>query len=219
MSMDEFKKDLEENKRSNGDRAERFKLRNGNNNIVILTNPIGFSTAFGLGIAYEGCGYAQYAGRKYKCYVLDLTDNQVKVADFSYTVAKSLSALSDGERTKFEGFPMPYSINLKSENAGTKEVKTDVLAMGDYTVSNDVAEQLSGFSPISEVLENLKKWQMKQNESLEAQEKIADFIAKKEKEKAEREAKKLKDKSMGENVVQVDPDYPQDEISSEDIPF
>lgn len=220
--MDEFKKDLESNKRGNDERADRFKLKNGDNKIVILTNPIGFSTVFGLGIAYEGCGYAQYAGRKYKCYVLDTTDNKVKIADFSYTTAQKLSALSEGTRTAFEGFPMPYVVNLKTDNAGTKEVTTDVLAMEDYSVDSAVLEQLEAYSPIQEVIDNLKKWQKKQNEeNPEMPGKIEAYIAKREKEVAEHQAKANKDSKIAESTVQIDPDYPiEDETSDgEEIPF
>lgn len=219
MSMDDFKKDLEENKRDDN-RAERFKLKNGDNKLVILTNPIGFSQVFGIGIAYDNCGYGQHAGRKYKCYVLDLTDERVKIADFSYTTAKKLSALSEGARTKFEGFPMPYVVNLKTEKAGTKEVETDVLADEDYNPTTATIEELSKFSPIQEVLDNLKKWQKKQvEENPELQQKIADFNAKKEKELADKETNKNKDKNMAEASVQVDPDYPDETINPEDIPF
>lgn len=209
--MDEFKNDLENNKRGNDERAVKFKLKNGDNNIVILTNPIGFSSVFGLGLVYEGCGYAQYAGRKYKCYLLDLTDNAVKMADFNYTDAQNLAALSEGAKTKFTGFPMPYSINLKTSKAGTKEVKTDILAMDDYVVPEPVLKQLEAYSPIQEVIDNLKKWQKKQNEeNPEMAGKISAYVAKREKEVAERQAKANKDSKMGESTVQIDPDYPDD---------
>lgn len=214
--MDEFKQDLENNKRTNDNRADRFKLKNGDNKIVILTNPIGFSSVFGLGIAYEGCGYAQYAGRKYKCYVLDIADDKVKIADFNYTVAQGLAALSEGTRTAFEGFPMPYALNLKTSNSGTKEAETDILAMEDYIVSDAVLSQLEAYSPIQEVIDNLKKWQKKQNEeNPDMTGKIETFIAKKEKEQQERQAKALKDKGIED--VQIDPDYSDEEVS--EIPF
>lgn len=218
--MDDFKKDLQENKRGEDNRAERFKLVNGDNKIVILTNPIGFSTVFGIGMAYEDCGYGQYAGRKYKCYVLDTTDDKVKIADFSYTTAQKLSALSEGTRTAFEGFPMPYAINLKTSKAGTKEVMTDCLAMEDYTLSEAVLAQLEGFSPIQEVIDNLKKWQKKQNEeNPEMKAKIEAFLAKKEKEQEERMANTEKDKHMAESSVQIDPDYPDEELPEGITPF
>lgn len=221
-NMEEFKKDIENNKRGNDNRAERFKLKNGDNKVVILTNPIGFSTVFGIGIAYEDCGYGQYAGRKYKCYVFDMADNKVKIADFSYTTAKKLSALSEGARTAFDGFPMPYAVNLKTDKAGTKEVETDVLAMEDYELTDPVLAQLEAFSPIQEVIDNLKKWQKKQNEeNPEMKDKIEAFLEKKEQEQKERDEKRNKDKNMLGADVQIDPDYPEgEEIETEgEIPF
>lgn len=219
MSNDitDFKKDLQENKRGEDNRADRFKLKNGDNKIVILTNPIGFSTVFGIGMAYENCGYGQYAGRKYKCYILDTTDEQVKIADFSYTTAQKLSALSEGTRTAFQGFPMPYAINLKTSNAGTKEVTTDVLAMEDYTLSEAVLSQIEAYSPIQEIIDNLKKWQKKQNEeNPEMKAKIEAFLSKKTQEE---DARKSKDKNMAESSVQIDPDYPDEDLPEGITPF
>lgn len=222
--LDDFKKDLEENKRSSSDRADYFKLKNGDNQIVILTNPIGYSEAYGIGIAYEGCGYAQHAGRRYKCYVLDMGDNNVKIANFSYTVAKDILALSEGERTKFEGFPMPYAINLKSDKAGTKEVEVNVLAMGDYKPTEDVLAQLESYSPVQEIIDRLKEYQKKKvSEDSEMQGKIKAFIEKKEKEKAERMANRNKDKNKGGGVSipkgEDTIEYPEEDIDTEDIPF
>lgn len=215
--MDDFKKDLEDNKHGSDNRADKFKLKNGDNKIVILTNPIGFGSVFGLGMVYEGCGYAQHAGRKYKCYILDLEDDKVKITDFSYTTSKKLAALSEGARTAFTGFPMPYVVNLKTASAGTKEVETDVLAMEDYTLTDPILAQLEGFSPIQEVIDNLKKWQKKQvEENPELQEKIQDFIAKREKEIAD---KKNKDKNIGSSDIETI-EYPTgDEENPENIPF
>jgi len=194
----EFKQDLADNKRG-GDRADKFK-----------------STVFGIGMAYENCGYGQYAGRKYKCYILDLEDNKVKMTDFSYTTGKKIAALSEGARTKFEGFPMPYVVNLKTDKAGTKEVNTDVLADEDYTLTPEVENELVTFSSIQEVIDNLKKWQKKQvEENPEMQDKVKAFIAKKEQEEVERKAKANKDIP----TVQTDPDYPQEEINADEIPF
>lgn len=208
--MDEFKKDLEINSRS-AERAGKFKLRNGDNKIVILSNPVGYTSCYELGIAYEGCGYANFGSRKYKCYILDLTDNVVKTADFSYTVSKKLLALADGARTKFEGFPMPYSINLKTTNAGDKTIETDVLADEDFIITKEVEEQLSSFSPIDKVLENLKTWQKKQMELPEMQDKLKMFLDKKAKE--EQDKKDAEDAKM--SVI----DYGDEPNELSEIPF
>lgn len=221
--LDEFKKDIESNERqsNNGERAPKFKLVNGDNRIVILTNPIGFSQVYGVGMVYEGCSYGSHASRKYKCYVLDMNDNQVKITDFSYTVAKQLLALADGARTKFEGFPMPYIVNMKTVKAGTKEVETNVLADDDYVPTKEVLEQLDSYSPIQEVIDALKKWQQKEvEENPEMQQKVADYLAKKAKADAEFAAKKNKDRTKSDSSIPSGDDvieYPEDD--GEEIPF
>jgi len=221
--LDEFKKDIESNERqsNNSERAGKFKLVNGDNRIVILTNPIGFSQVYGVGMVYEGCAYGSHASRKYKCYVLDMNDDQVKITDFSYTVAKQLLALADGARTKFEGFPMPYVVNMKTTKASTKEVETNVLADDDYTPTDEVTTQLNSFSPIQDVIDALKKWQQKEvEENPEMQEKVADYIAKKAKADADYSAKKNKDKYKSDRNIPNGDDvieYPEDD--GEPIPF
>ncbi len=221
--MDDFKKDLEQNKRES-DRAEKFKLKNGDNRIIILTNPVGFSTVFGLGMVYEGAPYGKYGGRKYKCYILDTVDNQIKITDFSYTTANKISALSEGTRTAFTGFPMPYEINLKTDKASTKEVSTDVLAMGDYPLSDAILEQLGALTPIRDIIDSLKKWQKKQvEENPEMKQKVQEFLNKKQVEEIEYQEKKKQDAEIPTiqigNEEPSSVDYPEDDIDINDIPF
>ena len=92
--MDSFENDVKQNEHSSSERAGYFKLQNGDNKVVMLTNPVGYSECFGIGIAYTDCGYGAYASRKYKCYVKDLKDDKVKIMNISYTVAKKLIALN-----------------------------------------------------------------------------------------------------------------------------
>ncbi len=203
--LNEFLKDLEENQRNNTSKAEYFKLKNGDNKIVILTEPIGYSEVYNIGIAFDDCGYGKYASRRYKCYIKDLSDNQIKMANFSYTVAKKIAALSQGARTMFEGFPMPYVVNLKSDKAGTKEVETDVIADEDYTVNDEDMEKLSSFENIKDIIESLKTYQKKRIETdSNFKAKVEEFIQKKELEN------NFKNSNQQQEV---------EEIRLEDIPF
>lgn len=218
-AIDEFKKDLEENKKT-VNRADFFKLKNGDNKVVILTNPVGYSEVYNIGIAYQDCGYGQYAGRRYKVYVKDLDDNKIKIANFSYTVAKDLFALSEGARTAFKEFPIPYIINFKTEKAGTKEVETKVLADADYEVSEEDKAELAQYDSIRDIIDRLKSAQKKKVESDQSlQQKISDFIAKKEQEEKDRKAKKEKDALLKKAEDLDTIEYPEEEINLEDIPF
>lgn len=217
-SLDELRNDIQSNQNKSGDRADYYKLKEGDNEIVILTNPVGYGELFNVGIAYEGCGYAEISSRKYKCYVKDLRDGGIKIMNLSYTVAKKLIALADGARTKFDGFPMPYSVNLKTLNAGKKEVETDILAGEDYAVSEEDLAELAKFDPISEILERLKVSQKKKVETDTA---LQGVIANKiEEVRKRREEGKNKDKNIA--TIQIDTggvDYPEEDINLEDIPF
>ena len=217
--LDDFRKDLDENKKGN-ERAEFYKLKNGDNKIVILSNPIGYSELFGIGIAYQDCGYAEYSSRRYKCYVLDLEENVIKIANFSYTVSRKIVALGDGARTKFEGFPMPYVINLKTESAGTKNVNTEVLADEDYSLTLEQENELANYDSVQDIIDRLKSSQKKKVDSDPAlQQKIKERI---DAILIEREKNKNKDKTMGTVKTTESEDsieYPADEINPEDIPF
>lgn len=212
MNLEQFKKDLNENARGN-DRAPKYKLKNGDNKLVILTNPVGFSSVYGIGLVYEGAEFAKYgSSRKYKCYVLDLSDNGIKIIDLSYTTAGKLIALSEGARTKFDKFPMPYSVNLKTTNAGTTNIETEVLADLDFELPESVKNELAQLTPIEDIVSNLKKWTEKQVETNpEMQEKVKNYMDKKEAEAIERQ--KAKDEEIP--VINYD-DTPN---NLDDIPF
>ncbi len=220
--FDDFMNDLKDNQKgSNSARADFFKLKNGDNRVVILTNPVGYSEVFKIGIAYEDCGYGAYAGRRYKCYVKDLEDDKIKTANFSYTTAKKIAALSEGARTKFTEFPIPYVVNLRTVNAGTKEVDTSVIADEDYEVTEEDKAELASFDSITEIIERLKVAQKKKVESSpELRAQIDAFISEKEKEAEDYKQKKEKDSTFQDKSKDLDTiEYPEEEINIEDIPF
>lgn len=213
MSLDDFRNDVMQGG-SKSERADFFKLKEGDNKVVILTNPIGYSQAFinrkGF-IAYEGAPYNKYTSRKYKCYIKDLSDGVIKVADFSYTVSKKIIALADGARTKFDGFPMPYVINFKTEHAGTKEVNTECLADEDYLLSDEDIATISAFDKIEDIIDRIKASTKKKVENdPETMDAINNFIAKKVKE--EEDKKKKKDEPELPVI-----EYPENEY--DDVPF
>lgn len=223
-NLDDFRKDLDENKKS--DRADYFKLKNGDNKIVLLTNPVGYSELFGVGIAYKGCGYADYASRRYKCYVKDLSDGLIKIANFSYTVSKKIVALADGARTKFDGFPMPYVINLQTKNAGSKTVETEVLADEDYTLSDEDNEILEAYDSILDIVTRLKNYMknkvdtdpaMKEKIRVKIESIENERAASAAKRKAEAGGKEIPTVQIGGEVDAIE--YPEEEIDPEDIPF
>lgn len=217
--FDEFARDLEEHKKSSN-RADFYKLSNGDNRIVLLSNPVGYSEMFNVGIAYEDCGYGKYATRRYKCYVLDMKDGLIKMANFSYTVASLINDLRIASRTKFESLPCPYVMNLRTENAGKKEVKTSVLAEEDYSLTEQQKAELESYDSVRDILERLKNAQKKKVESDSSfRDKIDGIIASKEIEENERKEKKQRDGTIPSERQDIGEIQLEEEINLDDIPF
>jgi hypothetical protein len=64
---------------------------------------------------------------KWLCYILDRRDGKVKPYFMPHTIAKALDALQGDPDYAFDDMPMPYDINIKTKNAGTKEVEYNVI--------------------------------------------------------------------------------------------
>ena len=215
-TFDDFEKEFEENARESN-RADYWKLKEGENKVVVLTMPKMYTEVFGIGIAYHDCGYGQYGAVKSKCYIKDLADNKIKIATFNYTLTKDLLALGKGARTKFETFPMPYSIIIDAKNAGTLGQETKLIADEDFEFSDDDQKILASLDDIGEVLERFKEAQRKNVENdPKLQKRIADFIAEKTAEKSSK--KSMKQEDLPSIQIDDEGEYQVDE-NNEDIPF
>lgn len=224
--FDDFQKEVAEANKESSNRSEYFKLAEGDNKIVVLTNPKRYGEVFGIGIAYEDCGYGKYASNKFLCYVKDLKDGVIKLARLSFTTAGQLVALGQGARTKFDGFPMPYVVNIKTKNAGSKEIETNVLAEEDFTMTEEDSTTIAGLDTVEVILTRMKDAQKKKVDSdPEVQNKVKAFVEKKELEYKERGEKMKKEQEiptvqLGGGAPEVDKvEYPEEEINLEDIPF
>lgn len=218
--FDEFARDLEQNKR-NSNRADFYKLQNGDNPIVLLSNPVGYSEMFRVGIAYEGCGYAKYSSRRYKCYVLDLKDDKIKMANFSYTVATMINDLRIASRTAFDTLPCPYVMNLKTESAGKKEVKTSILAGENYILNKEQRDELESYDSVRDIIDRLKVAQKKKMEEDDAyRHSIEEIITAREKEDEDKRKQKELDGTIPSQRQDLGViEYPEEEINLDDIPF
>ena len=220
-TFEDFEKEFNEN--THNHKADYFKLKEGENKIVVLSMPKVYSEVYKIGIAYHDCGYGQFGSARSKCYIKDLSDGKIKMATFSYTVTKELLALGKGARTKFDGFPMPYAIIIDVENAGTLKIETKVYADEDYTLSDDDQKTLASLDDIGDILGRFKEAQQKKVESdPELQKRIADFIAEKTAEKSSKKSTKQEDlpsiqiDDEGESEV----DEGESEVDEgDDIPF
>lgn len=112
MSMLENLKKLEAEGKVGG--SDYFKPANGNNIIRVLTEGVHNVNKFG--------------NPRFVMFIIDRKDAKVKPYFAPYTVYKAIASFEEDPFYKFEGMPMPFDVNLKVENAGTKDVSYQVIA-------------------------------------------------------------------------------------------
>ncbi len=103
-------------KEFNLDKGEYFKPKEGPNKIRLVSECL----------AHPG----EYNGKptfKWLCQVLDLTDGKVKPYFMPDKIYKDIGNLQLDPDYAFEEVPMPYNINIQTENAGDITVKYTVI--------------------------------------------------------------------------------------------
>jgi hypothetical protein len=215
-----------------------YKVEEGNNNVLRILSPSKSYTMYFLGkgmrpaIAY---GYDKGDPRKvgdeegefkpsvrYACYVLDKTDNEIKMAEFPYSVQKGIAALQENPDFAFEELPMPYDIRItynKEESPAnmytvTATPKNDPLTEEELATLKDKMED---FSP-EDYVEKKKEKQM------ESDQEAGVWISEEKRKQNEKDwLDRVNSKNEGgnEKAEEETPtiDYPEDDIKPEDIPF
>jgi hypothetical protein len=145
MSMLENLKKLEESGKVGG--SDYFKVQNGNNIIRVLTEGV-----------YKEDNYQGRKSSKFVMFVIDRKDGKVKPYFAPYTVYKAIASLEEDPFFKFAGMPMPYDINVKAENAGTKEVNYNVQASPNKTdLTGDEIKAAQEKGSIADYVKGLKE--------------------------------------------------------------
>jgi hypothetical protein len=93
---------------------------------------------------------------KWLCYVLDRRDGKVKPYFMPHTIAKSLDALQSDPDYLFDDMPMPYDINVKTKNAGMKEVEYTVIPALSKPLTAEEQKEISDRS-IDELLKKVQE--------------------------------------------------------------
>lgn len=154
----------EKNKEIEKEKAEGyFKVVEGDNRIQLLTH------CAPLAQVYEGGKYrAAVEGDKNVsikgvCWVLQ--DGKIKQAKLAYVVVKAIRELQNDPDYQFEAFPMPRLINIKTKNAGEKEVEYTVIpSPKEVTVSDEILAELAKKPTPEEIIEKIKGKVLPQNE-------------------------------------------------------
>lgn len=103
-------------KQYNLGKGEYFKVKDGDNKIRLVSACLPHS--------------GEYQGKpnfKWLCQVIDLVDGKVKPYFMPDRIYQNIMSLQMDEDYSFDEIPMPYNINIRAENAGTKEVKYAVI--------------------------------------------------------------------------------------------
>lgn len=149
---------------------------------------------------------------KFVTYVLDKSDNKVKIADLPYTVIKKIDSWEKDEDFGFKGYPMPYDIKLAYDKDKSPTEMYDVNASPKREpvtdeVLGEVAGKMAKFSP-AQMVEKKKSAQMEEHKS--------SGIWLSPEQLAEERAERLKDLPTI-HVDADDPEYPKND--GEEIPF
>ena len=135
-----------------------FKFVEGVNRLRILSTPSPYASHFKKGacLGKEICPECiannsepdekkhSKPSVKFLCHVFDYADNKIKLAQLPYSIIKALEMYQNDPDYSFDTIPMPYDIKINANNAGTKEVEYNVLAVPKREpISNEILEKLS----------------------------------------------------------------------------
>lgn len=114
FNFNENREQLE--KQYNLDKGQYFKPKEGANKVRLVS----------ACLAHPG----EFNGKptfKWLCQVLDLVDSKIKPYFMPDKIYKDIASLQLDPDYAFEEVPMPYNINIQTENAGKLEVKYSVI--------------------------------------------------------------------------------------------
>ena len=148
--------------------GEYFKAKEGDNRMRIVSDLVPHQSEF--------------KGKKnfrFLCYVIDRSDSVVKPYFMPMTIARSLESLQSSPDYVFDGFPMPYDINLTAKGAGSKEVVYNVIpARNNTPITSEEQEKIDSRVDIREYQKILNEKQAEKGET--TQQRFAEVPAPKE---------------------------------------
>lgn len=151
-----FNQTIEQAKKDYGlGKGEYLKIQEGDNRIRILSQSMPHESE------YKGTKNV-----KFVTWVLDRKDGVVKPYFMPLTILEQIAGLQLDPDWEFDNVPMPYDINIKAINAGTKEVKYSVIASPNKTELTADEEKAFDEKPrIEEFVQKLAEKENKGNQS------------------------------------------------------
>lgn len=212
MSLNDKIEEANKSEHSSGN-SGWFTIKEGNNQMRILSEPELMFQSYKMGICYHECGFE--GTPKYLARVLDRADNKVKLYKIPYSIFKTVAGFEADEDFQFSGFPMPYDIKINAKGAGTKEVEYTVMPSPKIIpVDDETMEFLEKQKPVKELINILQEKNIEKHK--------ADGIWQKEQDRLAEQKKNLSEHLAGRGKDEDLPtiEYPEDTNNSvDDIGF
>lgn len=177
------------------------------------------SVCYGIG---KGCPFHEDhedPAVKFIAYVLDRSDNKIKLGEFPWSVVSALSAYQKDEEYAFASYPMPYDVKVTvdKENKDKKQIYKTIAGRAVTPLTEeqmaDLHEKLDKM-PVEKFIEKRKEAQITKHKETGlwvSDEKRAELDrARMAKAKEIAEADGTKDDAI---------EYPHEDINPDDIPF
>lgn len=187
--------------------SDWFKFKEGINIVRILVEPAPMFEDYKMGICYHDCGFQ--GSPKFLAYILDKSDGKIKLMKIPNVINEQIIGFEKSSRFTFDGFPMPYDLEINAKNAGTKEVVYTVLPGTEDILSENVLFEIEKKKPVIEIIEILKKKNLEKHMADGTRNRILQ----------ERDSIKKQINDAKARAVDIDPNYPQNDIDPEDIDF
>lgn len=179
-------------------KSDSFKVQEGSNKIRIISGTLPYESDF------KG-----QTNVKFLCWIIDRKDGRVKLYFMPPTIMKSIGDLQTDPEYAFSEVPMPYDIDIRTENAGSKEVRYSVIpSRNPFPITAEEQILIMEKPLIGELVQKLQKKQMSSH--LESQQTVATLPP------------KAKEPNIEHNDYSAEFGLPQnstDDIMVEDIPF
>lgn len=184
-----------------GQPSEYFKFSEGANKLRILSEPVPYFEKFKVGICYTNCGYS--GSPKTLCYIYDYKDNKIKLMRLPYTLAEQLGELQSDEDWHYDGFPMPFDITINATNAGTKEVKYQIVPRPHSQFDVAKLDELANKTSCETIIEKMKEKQKQRVDS-------GEVIVSREQEQSLEEVAQ----QSGKELPEINYDEDEDEVET-----
>ena len=176
-------KSFKETSKKLGMGGDYYKLQDGENKVRILTEPEPIFSHFSASgsTTCPGdllCPICKAGGKKtakIMLYIIDRTDNDIKLAEFGWSVYKALGELANSSEYGFSDLP-PYDVIIKRTGEGKDTRYTTVPGRNEEPVSVSILEELKTKKPVKEIIISKIKRSSQPVHSEHFEEDLPDFL-------------------------------------------